>query len=421
MSTPSAPYPPSGGFMNAVRDSSRLLRQKSNIKIESDSIKRLLVSPAFTTSFKRVSGYHGLAFPLNFVNSLAELNFLSILSLLNFASGYRVPLHKQSGRGAWDSIRALLFSMFLGSSTGSGDFLSGEGMKAITDQKVSELMGLSVHTEKPHETIIGITVGELGGPAYELVKLVTKTLNETGNVLVDGGYKDLGCFVLEALKEGEKVKIQKGTPDADVEVVLERLVRAFPGFRDMGEVDGQPIYCFKKALFLICGITVRFGSLSKSKSPTPPFPIPDITNIPICADNVIPSLLIYLGVIDLSESPESLSSLFPKSDLDSLLAVDPTSSAVEKKPPKEVPKEGPILTNDQAFILRAAAIDTCELIVEHARTIEVPPTQGEDGESLEWIRKISLLEIDTWLWAVAKDRSDYRKLERFVLRNTVFF
>ncbi|KAF7362057.1 Queuosine salvage protein [Mycena venus] len=86
-------FPPSGEYLQSIRSSSRALRQAANISIEEHAIKRLLLSPAFTSSFKRVSGHHGLAMPLNFPSPGAELNLLSILSLLNFGSGYRAPLH----------------------------------------------------------------------------------------------------------------------------------------------------------------------------------------------------------------------------------------------------------------------------------------------------------------------------------------
>ena len=80
--------------------------------------------------------------------------------------------------------------------------------------------------------------------------------------------------------------------------------------------------------------------------------------------------------------------------------------------PKEPPKDGPILTQEQSYILRAAAIDACEQIVEVARSLEGVP---------EWVNSITLPELDMWIWAVAKDRRDYRQLGRFVLRNTVMF
>lgn len=95
-------------------------------------------------------------------------------------------------------------------------------MQGIQEQKIAEMLRVDLHVERPHETIPGLTVGELGGPMYDLVKLITKTLNETGSVLMNSGYIDLGTFVVEALKEGEKAKVN-GEIGTDVDVVLERV------------------------------------------------------------------------------------------------------------------------------------------------------------------------------------------------------
>ncbi|KAF5386025.1 hypothetical protein D9615_002406 [Tricholomella constricta] len=233
------PLPPSGAYIQSIRDTSRLLRQHAGILIKPESIKRLLLSPTFTTSYKRVSASHGLALPLNFSSPLDELNLLSILSLLNFASGYRVQLHAEVGRGAWDSIRAFVFSLYLSSSTDGDDLLSAKGLAAIDATKVAELLGVNVHVERPHATIPGLIIGELGGPMHELVNLITGALNETGKILVTLGYPNLGAFVAEALKEGAKAK-SDADATRDINVILERLVRAIPAFQDMAEVDGQP-------------------------------------------------------------------------------------------------------------------------------------------------------------------------------------
>ncbi|KAI0045281.1 hypothetical protein FA95DRAFT_1680574 [Auriscalpium vulgare] len=414
----SIPLPSPGNFVSSVRATSRTVREAANIQISETSIKRLLLSPAFTRTYHRISTTsHGLALPLNFPSPLSELNLLSILALLNIASGYRVPLHQETGRGAWDTIRAFVFGLYLTSSTGDdADFLSAQGMMNISEAKIAELLGVSLHTERQHETIAGLTVGEVGGPGWEVVQLLKKLLHDTGATLKNSGYRDLGSFVVESLQEGDKAAKGKGEEVA-AEVVLERLVRAFPGFQDMGLVDGRPVYCFKKALFLIHGITIRFGS----KSPSP-FPVPHTSHLPVFTDNVLPSLLIHLGLIDLSAAAQSLSSLFPgagsEQSLETLLAPAPEASAATAPRKKQPPKDGPTLTTEQAYVLRAAAIDACELIVAYARTMD---TAELEPQGLAWIKDITLPDLDMWLWAVAKDREDYRALERFVLRNTLFF
>ncbi|KAF9559851.1 hypothetical protein CPC08DRAFT_818536 [Agrocybe pediades] len=403
--------PPSGAYLQAIRESSRELHISAGVQITQENIKRLLLSPSFVQSFQRVSKDHGLVIPLNFASDLDELNFISVLSLLNFASGYRVPLHAQNGRGAWDSIRALLFSLYI-TSTSEGDYLSAKGLSNIHASKIAELMNINIHVERPHESIPGVTIGEIGGPLYELVKQIEGVLNETGDILQNNGYSNLGAFVAEALEQARKSR-QTHNDDTLVEFLLERLVSAFPGFRDMAEVNGKPVYCFKKALFLIHAIVVRFGS----KSP-PPFPIPNTINVPVFSDNVLPSMLVHLGVIDLSSAPD-VSKLFPVSEgqVTALLEAAPTPATAARS--KTIPKEGPKVTRDQSYILRAAAIDACQLIVETARSLD-GSLLGSDG-ALQWITEVTLPDLDMWIWSVAKDRSDYRALERFVDRNTIYF
>ncbi len=120
-------------------------------------------------------------------------------------------------------------------------------------------------------------------------------------------------------------------------------------------------------------------------------------------------MLIHLGVIDLSES--LLSRIFPGvvEKLPSLLKEAPS----DKTPPS--PSEGPMLSAEQAFVLRASAIDACEMIIAETRASVL------SKEGVEWIKEITLPELDMWIWGVAKDRSDYRQLKRFVLRETIFF
>lgn len=223
-------FPEPSSLLSAIRSSSRSIREHANItvsifpllwlpidhqvQISPESIERLLKSPAFLTSFERVSAQHGLALPLKFSSPLDELNVISILSLLNFGSGYRVPLHVETGRGAWDNIRLLIFSMYIGST--EDDLLSAKGMQRLSESKIAELMRVNVYIEKPHENIPGVTVGELGGPLYELVKLISGVLVTTGELLEKAGYPSLGAFVVEALKEGA------GKTNA-VEVVLDRV------------------------------------------------------------------------------------------------------------------------------------------------------------------------------------------------------
>lgn len=175
------------------------------------------------------------------------------------------------------------------------------------------------------------------------------------------------------------------------------------------------IYCFKKALFLIHAISIRFGSLSPL-----PFPIPDTSSIPVFSDNVLPSLLIHLGVIRLP-SDSQLSHLFPEAGCEEVLphllgTPEPTEEAVRQ--PKAEPKEGPRVTAKQSYILRAAAIDACQLIVDTAHSLD---TASLEEKNLTWLSKLTLPDLDLWIWSAAKDRADYRALVRFADQDTCYF
>lgn len=144
-----------------------------------------------------------------------------------------------------------MFGMFITSSTGDGDLLSAKGMRTITVAQIAQFMNIDLHVERPHEGLPGVVIGELGGPLYQLTKLITNALNETGEILEKTQYPNLGAFVAEALKSTEDLN-----PASRADIVVERvqvpllsdllmhsdivqLVRVFPAFRDMSEVLGQ--------------------------------------------------------------------------------------------------------------------------------------------------------------------------------------
>ena len=152
-------------------------------------------------------------------------------------------------------------------------------------------------------------------------------------------------------------------------------------------------------------VNLRFGSSPHD------FVVPDTSQLPVFSDNVVPSILVHLGIIDLSSAILGLDKLFPEVDADALL-LQPVASTESAK---NIPKEGPVVTSEQSYALRAAAIHACEVVVSAARTLAIT------DRDLLWVNSITLPELDGWLWAGAKDRADYRRLGRFSLTNTEFF
>lgn len=203
----------------------------------------LQISPSTITPFllsipepfySRLSLSHGASsFPLQFPSPTSELNLLSLLALLNFGSAFRAPLHAFHGRGVYDTIRFFVLGCFL-SSTDGEDLLGAKKMSKMGEGEVSQLMGgLPLMVEREHETMKGIVVGEKGGRLAELVGMVVGVMNETGRILEEGGWDNLGEFVKDVLEKA------KGTDEERAEELVERLVRTFPAFQDMHVVDGE--------------------------------------------------------------------------------------------------------------------------------------------------------------------------------------
>ena len=61
----------------------------------------------------------------------------------------------------------------IGTGAGAGDYFSAEGMASMTEATVADLMRVTdfIHVERAHESIPGVTVGELAGPIWEVVQL----------------------------------------------------------------------------------------------------------------------------------------------------------------------------------------------------------------------------------------------------------
>jgi hypothetical protein len=167
------------------------------------------------------------------------------------------------------------------------------------------------------------------------------------------------------------------------------------------------IYCFNKALFLVYAITTRFGDRLV------PFPIPSVTELPVLADDALPSFLIHLGIIDLSQSKQCR--LFP---LASSIDLDEVTHSNHEQPTASAPafSDGPPLSVADAYALRAAAIDACAVIVSEARSLssELDSTNG-------WLTSIKAFELSRCLRLLARERAAYKVLPGLTLRNTLFF
>ena len=161
------------------------------------------------------------------------------------------------------------------------------------------------------------------------------------------------------------------------------------------------VYLFKKAMILLQTLSARFPP-----SPTQTFPIPQHPGLPIFSDNVIPTLLLTLGLFRLPPS-HPLTSKFPSVPCTDLLTPTPTPTEGEKS---NSPLGGPVLDFEEMTILRAAAVHAVQ------RTVEFVRGGGMDEEEgCDWMEEeMDEAGLDAVVWMGGKERADWRKVERFV-------
>jgi hypothetical protein len=167
------------------------------------------------------------------------------------------------------------------------------------------------------------------------------------------------------------------------------IVEALPGFRDMALINDEPVYIFKKVQSLTMDLYKRFSSSQPEL-----FAFYDIRDLTIFADNVIPTILHYLDIIPLA-IPEDATSR--QRELITEL--------------KEDLRTGRETTMERSYILRAVAVDACEIIVRTARGME-----GGSG----FVKEMTAEQLDAYLWQISKV-GDMREIIRFCDLNTVFF
>lgn len=125
---------------------------------------------------------------------LQEVNLLALLELLNFCSGYRVELKRLTGRGAFDTIRALVFSLHISQTD-----LSSAGLEDITAHDIANMAQLPVSEDIDHPTLQGVQIGRPTKLA-KMAEDIAHVLSSTGQVLRRGGMQSLGAFVIDCAK-----------------------------------------------------------------------------------------------------------------------------------------------------------------------------------------------------------------------------
>jgi hypothetical protein len=260
---------------------------------------------------------------------------------------------------AFDTIRFGAMSFHIG-----GKPMDAETFKNMTVFEVAEIFQFPIDREVRHKELDFVTLTE-PNPLRPFADGLASVMNSTGEYLVAHGYKNLAQFIMDHVKKNPQ----------NANSLTNHLAEAFPGLQDKYLFDGdsEPVYLFKKAQIIVYHLWFTFREQLPDL-----FDFKDINELTIFSDNVIPTMLIELGVIQVPE--EWQQQINNNQDL----------------------------SVKQATTLRAAGVVACEEIVKLAQAGTGP------------VHDMTTSSLDVYLWRLGKV-GDYRKVPRFQFKDTVMF
>lgn len=241
--------------------------------------------------------------------------------------------------------------------------MTAEIFKNMTVFEVAETFQLPIDREVRHETLDFVTMTQPTA-LRPLADGITSVLNTTGEYLVNNGYKDLSDFIMKHVQQNPQ----------NANSLVNHFSQHFPGLFDKYwfEGDANPVYLYKKSQIIVYHLWCTF----KEQLPEL-FDFKDIDTLTIFSDNVIPTMLVELNIIQIPEAWQE--QITTNQDL----------------------------SVQQATTLRAAAVVACDDIVNASKTTGPVPDMTTGG-------------LDVYLWRLGKV-GDYRKVPRFQLKETVMF
>lgn len=405
----SSPLPRDPAYIAATRQSCASISTSLGLTPNAASIDRFLRTLDQAT-YNRLRTQHGLAFPLRFPTPTAEINFIAILSLLNALSGYRTAFHKATGAGAYQNIVRLMIGLYISGGdedrqVGSAN-LTAKGMRTMTEAKIVELLGVSVHEERPHDSLPGVTVGIKGGEMNDAVQLILTAMQNVGRKLTDLGVDSMGAY-LEGLMAEAK---QKHDEVQVTDYLVAQIAQTFPEFCDTHTFSpntgaaGQEVYIFKRIFFLLHALYLRCGD-------KPEYGLPNTYTLPMFVDNVLPTLCVWLDLISTPDSPspgmEALVHWIATANCNADLNREKLDDLTANQP-------GPGLTKDETYAVRAATLNVATHVVARAHAL------AQQDPALAWLAGLNEVDLDGYLWSLAKDDPALRKVPRLVFPSIHF-
>jgi hypothetical protein len=324
--------------------------------------------------FSKLERSPGRQFPLNFPTARSEVNFLTLLNLLNFASGFRVELHATGDKGAYETICFGLMGLHI-----SGD-LTAETMVKFRISEISSLF--AIKTMEEYEVRPAI-YSERKTALYPLADNITSVLNQAGAMLRNLQCDDFYDFIFNTPKITViEENPNKTTPRPKAADLITRFIKFFPAFNDLYQINGQTIYIYKKVQLLMFDLYRRFHA------DIPQLNFSDIDELTVMADNVIPAVLRALNILKLSDS----------------LATS-------------IDNNVDLIDNRAEAALRAGAIVAAEAVVAAFQKRE---SEKAATDSSYKPNRLNAAEFDYHLWTIGK-HEQFRKVPRHATKNTIFY
>ena len=255
---------------------------------------------------------HFMDIPIEFTDLHAEVNFHVNLHLFNFGHGFRHPLHKICGRGAWQTMKRGIISLHLNAEKG---FIDAKSLINLSADSVDELFRFP-------STGSSIDAEEIS----PLREIILQVAHSTGKRLIDLGYPSFADYILD---------YSSATTDSQPSALglVERLADHFPAFDDRRVLsDGKEVLFLKKAQIAVAELYQRLGnSLSGQLA------FEDINKLTVACDNVLPCVLRSLGILKID-------------------------SGLKNK----IDGKQPLPAGDEEAQLRASAISAAEIILQKA-------------------------------------------------------
>ncbi|OQR95859.1 hypothetical protein THRCLA_07508 [Thraustotheca clavata] len=215
-------------------------------------------------------------YPLAFRSLSDELNFIALVNLLNFGSGYRKPLHQITERGAHETMTFGAIGLYISEPRLDAKFLRGLSLESVASY-------FSLPTERDEQLSPGIYISK-PGPLKPLAESIQKVLNESGQILLDLGFEDFGAFLIAKIKN---------TPTTASDLV-EIIATTFPAFHD---VSGSVSF-LKKAQCFVASLYRRFADEDEA------FKFEDIAKLTAFSDSGLPCVLHAMGILEYSAELE---------------------------------------------------------------------------------------------------------------------